>query len=227
MAERAFEFEGAGPPRPATQAPTRPFRIRPRSNGDLLLVDDGGRFFQANAAFVDRLESGRLTDADARFLETEGHGAAAPNSLTELARRREAARRLTIVGPLDYLILVPTLRCNLSCSYCQVSRAAVGAVGYDWSEETLQCVFALLDGLETNSIKIEFQGGEVTLRLDVVERVIERCERFGQKQFVICTNLSRVDDAFLAVADREDVFISTSLDGDADTHQANRTHAAA
>ena len=32
---------------------------------------------------------------------------------------------------IGYLILIPTLRCNLSCSYCQVSRAPEKAKGYD------------------------------------------------------------------------------------------------
>jgi radical SAM protein with 4Fe4S-binding SPASM domain len=40
---------------------------------------------------------------------------------------------------------------------------------------------------------------------------------------VICTNLSRIDDDTLALFDRDDVYISTSLDGDLATHQANRT----
>ena len=38
---------------------------------------------------------------------------------------------------IGYLILIPTLRCNLSCSYCQVSRAPEKAKGFDWSDETL------------------------------------------------------------------------------------------
>ena len=38
---------------------------------------------------------------------------------------------------IGYLILIPTLRCNLSCSYCQVSRAPEKAKGYDWDEDTL------------------------------------------------------------------------------------------
>ena len=39
---------------------------------------------------------------------------------------------------IGYLILIPTLRCNLSCSYCQVSRAPEKAKGYDWDEDTLK-----------------------------------------------------------------------------------------
>ena len=39
---------------------------------------------------------------------------------------------------ITYLILIPTLRCNLSCSYCQVSRAPEKAKGFDWTQETLE-----------------------------------------------------------------------------------------
>src|SRR3546814_9299589 len=72
-------------------------------------------------------------------------------------------------------------------------------------------------------IKIEFQGGEPTLRLDLFAAVIERCTRFAERQFVVCTNLQSLSDAHLALFDRDDVYISTSLDGDVATHTANRT----
>ncbi len=140
--------------------------------------------------------------------------------LSYAARRRARLARPT---GLDYLILVPTLRCDLSCSYCQVSRAAVDAVGYDWSEETIVAVERLIDDIESNSLKIEFQGGEPTLRLDIVERIIARCERFEHKSFVLCTNLSTISPRLLALLDREDVSISTSLDGDSDLHRRQRT----
>src|SRR3546814_10355610 len=45
------------------------------------------------------------------------------------------SQRLAAAGPLDYLILVPTLRCNLSCSYCQVSRVNADRSGFDWRSE--------------------------------------------------------------------------------------------
>src|SRR3546814_4413276 len=68
-----------------------------------------------------------------------------------------------------------------------------------------------------------FQGGEPTLRLDLIAAVIERCTRFAERQFVVCTNLQSLSDAHLALFDRDDVYISTSLDGDVATHTANRT----
>jgi wyosine [tRNA(Phe)-imidazoG37] synthetase (radical SAM superfamily) len=34
--------------------------------------------------------------------------------------------------------VIPTLRCNLACSYCQVARAPEGAPGFDWSDEMVE-----------------------------------------------------------------------------------------
>lgn len=200
-----------------------PLRVRPIAGGDVLFVADSGRFFAGSQPFLERLLDERTAPADISFLDGEGLAYAVEDDLSYLSHARGVAQRFAAPGQLDYLILVPTLRCNLSCSYCQVSRAAIGSAGFDWSDETLGHVLALLDSLDTRSVKIEFQGGEPTLRLDLVAKVIERCGRFEDRQFVICTNLSRVDAEFLAIADRDDVFISTSLDGDVDTHQANRT----
>jgi His-Xaa-Ser system radical SAM maturase HxsB len=150
----------------------------------------------------------------------------AAERLFALSERAQAAARLADAPELDYLILVPTLRCNLSCSYCQVSRAPIDQPRFDWSDETLGHVLDLLASIETSSIKIEFQGGEPTLRLDLLETVIAACDRFKEKQFIICTNLSSLDNRLMALLDNPDVYISTSLDGLAATHTAQRTGSA-
>ncbi|MEI9899144.1 MAG: hypothetical protein WDN31_02365 [Hyphomicrobium sp.] len=80
-----------------------------------------------------------------------------------------------------------------------------------------------LDGLSTDRLKVEFQGGEPTLRPDLIRAVMARCERFARREFVICTNLQELTPEILDLFDREDVFISTSLDGDAATHGKHRT----
>ena len=184
---------------------------------------DTGGFFAAAPVFLDRLAADALTDADWQFLTDEGHALAEDDALGNAAHAYGLAERLTRAGPLDYLILVPTLRCNLSCSYCQVSRAGLGTRGFDWSEETLGHVLDLLDGLPGEQLKIEFQGGEPTLRPDLIRAVIARAERFASREFVICTNLQELSDEILELFDRPDLYVSTSLDGDAATHGRNRT----
>ena len=203
-----------------------PIRSRPTGNGEVICVGDTGRFFKAPAQFATKLAADTIDAGDASFLEAEGFMLADDDTLGQHAHDYDMAQRLVAAGPLDYLILVPTLRCNLSCGYCQVSRANANASGYDWSQEVLDAVLVRIDELPGDRIKIEFQGGEPTLRPDLIEAVIARCERFCTRQFVICTNLQHIDERIMRILDREDVHVSTSLDGDMATHRANRTASA-
>ena len=197
------------------------------SNGDALLVSDTGRFFAAGGDFLERLLATDLMKDDQCFLEAEGHAGGHGDALAPVAHAYSAAQRYATAATLDYLVLVPTLRCNLSCTYCQVSRAAVDRIEYDWSDETLGHVFRILDELTTDFVKIEFQGGEPTLRPDLIRQVIARAESGREAEFVVCTNLSQLTPEILDIFDRANVFISTSLDGAAGTHQVNRTKTAA
>jgi His-Xaa-Ser system radical SAM maturase HxsB len=194
-------------------------------SGQALYVNDDGRFFVADDSFAGRCLDDGLSDGDQAFLEARNHRIEQDDAFGLSSFQYRVAQRLTRAGSLDYLILVPTLRCNLSCSYCQVSRAPAGARGFDWSDHTLAEVLKLIDGLETPYIKIEFQGGEPTLRPDLIEAVMERCERFEVRQFVICTNLHELGPEQWRLFDRADTFISTSLDGDLLTHARQRTGA--
>jgi His-Xaa-Ser system radical SAM maturase HxsB len=192
-----------------------PVRSRTVPKLGVIHANAAGHFFLANRPIN--------LGTDDTFLLSNGYAAESGDALATLSYRLQALARDTALNTLDYLILVPTLRCNLSCSYCQVSRVNLDQQGFDWSPETLRAVLALIDSLTTDSIKIEFQGGEPSLRPDLIRAVIARCERFAQKSFVICTNLSRIDPDFKTILDRPDVSVSTSLDGDILTHQNQRT----
>lgn len=200
-----------------------PLRSRMLPSGQILQVNDSGRFFATSEATLDRLIQDSLSDREQRFLKRRGHSIDDDDELGLALHTRNVAERLTRAGELDYLILVPTLRCNLSCSYCQVSRAPMNGVGFDWTPSHVERIFGLIDELSTQQIKIEFQGGEPTLRSDLIQAVIDRCERFEEKQFVICTNLHVLGEEQWHLFDRPDVFISTSLDGDFLTHARQRT----
>lgn len=200
-----------------------PLRTRLLRESEVLCVNDTGRFFAAAPQFLTRLTGEALTEQDRRFLSDGGHALAEDDELGAAAHAYGVAERLTRAGPLDYLIVVPTLRCNLSCSYCQVSRAGLAARGFDWSEETLDAVLSMLDELPGDRLKVEFQGGEPTLRPDLIRAVIERCQRFEERQFVICTNLQELSGEIFELFDIPELYISTSLDGDSATHTRLRT----
>jgi His-Xaa-Ser system radical SAM maturase HxsB len=201
-----------------------PLRFRPLEAKEILFVNEAGDFFVAHEPFLARYAAGCLTPLDRAFLERYGHAAATEDHLFYHSFLRRIGSRQATHGPLRYVILVPTLRCNLACTYCQVSRVAENARGFDWKEDTVAAVLRYLDNLTTDHIKIEFQGGEPLLRLDLLKRIHAFCEkRFKSPEFVVCTNLQALgpeEHSFLA---RPNVLISTSLDGDAFTHQKNRT----
>lgn len=134
-------------------------------------------------------------------------------------------KRKKLQKSINYLILVPTLRCNLNCSYCQVSRVNEDKSGYDWDENTLKLFEEFISNLEQDFIKIEFQGGEPTLRPDLLRNIIEIVSKNIKKcEFVICTNLNNLKNDTLDIIEKENVFISTSLDGPSTTHQKQRTN---
>ena len=144
-------------------------------------------------------------------------------ALADRARAFRRAQRRYIPDELSYLVLVPTLRCNLSCSYCQVSRVPEHATGFDWSRETLDAVLALINTLNTPSLKVEFQGGEPLLTLPHLVEIRETCrQRFERAEFVVCTNLQSVSDAAWAFLAYDDIKISTSLDGTIEAHRTQR-----
>jgi His-Xaa-Ser system radical SAM maturase HxsB len=202
---------------------TWPLRFR-QADDTVLLVDDAGGYFQSDHAFLNRYAHMELSKDDERFLLGYGHAFETEGDLSYLSFGYRWTARQAKPGKLSYLILVPTLRCNLACTYCQVSRAPERAPGFDWTDQTTDQVIALIDGLETEAVKIEFQGGEPLLRLDLLERVRSFCrKRFREAQFVVCTNLQVVSEAAWSFLSDEDTFISTSFDGDLQTHERQRT----
>ena len=161
---------------------TWPLQFRPSGESQYLFSNDNGAFFMASSEFLGRYVKSDLTKTDEEFLAKHGH------SFTEIGDYRFTgfasrwASKLNPAKELSYLILVPTLRCNLKCDYCQVSRVAENAKGFDWDEKKLSKVVEFLDELTTPDIKIEFQGGEPLLRLDILENI----RTFCRERFEIC-----------------------------------------
>lgn len=201
-----------------------PLRFREAKDGLLVFADEAGGFFRSDDGFLLRYVQDRLTREDFSFLDAGGHTYDVEDDLAHTAFSARWARRNSGSAEISYVIVVPTLRCDLTCSYCQVSRASVGASGYDWSAETLDGVLAFLDGLSSPSVKVEFQGGEPLLRLDLLQRVRDFCRaRFATSEFVVCTNLQDVSAEAWEYFKASDTFVSTSLDGPANIHAKQRS----
>tara|TARA_R110002167_G_scaffold134051_7_gene319393 strand:+ start:11869 stop:13362 length:1494 start_codon:yes stop_codon:yes gene_type:complete len=124
-------------------------------------------------------------------------------------------------------IFVTTLRCNHSCHYCQVSRVSENRVDFDISFENLNAGIDHMFRSPSESITMEFQGGEPLLAFDkvqyAVERALELNESFKKEiTFVVCTNATVFSDEIIQFCKEYNIIISTSLDGPEFLHNANR-----
>jgi His-Xaa-Ser system radical SAM maturase HxsB len=124
-------------------------------------------------------------------------------------------------------MIVPTLRCNTSCTYCQVSHKNTSASACDMTKETADRAIDFMFNSPSSHLKLEFQGGEPLLDFDMVRYIVERTrEREKQLQrpvsIIICSNLSLVNDEILAFCKLQGIYFSTSLDGPKKLHNKNR-----
>lgn len=203
---------------------TRPLRFEELSENRLLFTNDAGDYFFSNQEFLKRFSDGSLTDDDVNFLKMNGHHPIENDELEEISFQKRWFDRINQASEINYVILVPTLRCNLSCNYCQVSRAPENSKAFDWDTTTVERVKNFLSELTTRNIKIEFQGGEPLLRIDLLEEIRNFCRNhFQEPQFVVCTNLQRVSGREWQFLESDDTYISTSLDPTPERHINQRT----
>jgi len=76
-----------------------------------------------------------------------------------------------IVAPNLFLV-VPTLRCDHNCHYCQVSRAPISMTGVDLQAESINKILDIIQAIPNSDIKIEFQGGEPLLAFSYIQEFI-------------------------------------------------------
>lgn len=194
------------------------FEIKKRrlKNGKYISVSESGNFLISDAENFDSGDKKKLLNAGFCFNEVE--------DFFFLSNKFRRYVRTTPPQKLNYIIAIPTLRCDLSCSYCQVSRANTEAKGYDWSEELVGKFIAFVSDHCEDNVKIEFQGGEPSLRLDIVKRVVDEVSITKPKSsFVLCTNLSKIESEMNELLSNEKFHISSSLDGPPEIHTRNRT----
>ena len=145
--------------------------------------------------------------------------------LNAIASKYATYLQRNLNGPSLFMI-VPTLRCDHDCHYCQVSRVPVNKPNYDLDEDYISKILNFISSVSTDDIKIEFQGGEPLLAFKFVKTFVRLAkEEFVDKKlsFVICSALGPLNEDILKwAALNEDVLFSVSLDGPEAIHVKNR-----
>lgn len=122
-------------------------------------------------------------------------------------------------------MIVPTLRCDHTCKYCQVSRASISAQHYDLDEKNIPKIISLIKRISKKNYKLEIQGGEPLIRFDLIKKIYnEAVFQLGQEniEFVITSSLSLLTDEMIEWSEEKPVIYSVSLDGNEYVHNKNR-----
>jgi len=178
---------------------------------------------------VDLIE-GRLASSHPRYADLQSRHFFMTHQ-SDVAMELLATQWRTKLEPLsDFTSLhlfVVTLRCDHSCPYCQVSRVSEDKRAFDMTPEMADRAVDLLFQSPSPQLKVEFQGGEPLLNFPLIRRVVEAVQARNAVsprdiRFVIATNLAHLSDEVLSFCREHHVYLSTSLDGPANIHDANR-----
>src|SRR5882672_2586962 len=207
-----------------------PFRFLRLESNKELLVNQVGEFVVApfgTAQALIRKQLTRGSDIYATFKAKQFIADDSSSPLLDLLATKYRTKYGFIEGFTKLHIFVVTLRCDHSCHYCQVSRQTADKSTYDMSYETAGKSVELMMKSPARHVTLEFQGGEPLLAFDVIRYIVplakRRAEALGKDlDIVVTTNLANATDDMLFYLRDENIKISTSLDGPAFIHNANR-----
>jgi sulfatase maturation enzyme AslB (radical SAM superfamily) len=207
-----------------------PFRFVRLGQDKELLVNEAGEFVIApngTSHALIRKQLARGSDLYSTFRAKQFITDDSSSPLLDLLATKYRTKHNFIEGSTKLHIFVVTLRCDHSCHYCQVSRQTTDKVSYDMSLDTSEKSIGLMMNSPAPHLTLELQGGEPLLAFDLIRHIVplakRRAESLGkQLDIVVTTNLANATDDMLFYLRDENIKISTSLDGPAFIHNANR-----
>ncbi len=216
------------------EAPTAysllPFRFMSLESDREILVNEAGEYLIAPTGSARTLVRHQLdprSDLYRRLRTRQFLFDNQSSPLLDVLATKYRTKRSFLSGFTKLHMFVITLRCEHSCLYCQVSRQTADRLRYDMTTETAERAVDLMFQSPAPHLTLEFQGGEPLLNFDllqfIVSRAKERAARLDkQLSIVVATNLALATDEMLYYFRDEGIDLSTSLDGPAFIHNANR-----
>ncbi len=129
------------------------------------------------------------------------------------------------------ITLMPTLACNLACTYCfQKGSPAYNTMSPETEAQTLEFILRKVDEAGSRELRLEYFGGEPLARKDVVLRTAEvlsrsMAARGGRFSWHIITNGINLDRPFVDAMRRfGEGGVKVTLDGDKETHDESRVY---
>ena len=129
---------------------------------------------------------------------------------------------------LDSITLILTSRCNLRCRYC--FEGCKKNRNLEMTQEiALKAVEILINESRVDGKRksINFFGGEPLLNFNIIKKVSDRVIEVRQNENLdismsITTNFTLMNDEIFKVVDEANITLLISIDGDKNTHDAQR-----
>ncbi|MEN6373396.1 MAG: His-Xaa-Ser system radical SAM maturase HxsB [Smithella sp.] len=207
-----------------------PFQFSRFDSNDYLLVNESGEYIFLSNDDFHNLINGNLPFGSPSYCDLKSRHFIYTDHLPETLEMISAKYRTRKRFISDFTVLhmmVITLKCTNNCLYCQVSAEDDDAKGFDMSPDVASRVIDTIFKSPSSSIKIEFQGGEPTLNWETLKHTVLYAKKINRKynkhiDFVICTNMVKINTQQLMFFKEHGIHISTSLDGPRDLHNKNR-----
>lgn len=200
---------------------------RTKSYGDkgILLTADNGRWILLTKEEYEKFVLAKLDKE--LFEKLENALVIKTKNNTEKLIKNAETYFWDITNSTSLHILVPTLRCNHTCSYCYAFRKPEDAEGFDMSEDTAKKVVDFIFQGPARNIVIEFTGGEPLAKFDIIKYVVLYAKEknlVANKilDFAIVNNGSLLDEEKLQFIKENKIGLCFSLDGPKDLHDLNR-----
>ncbi len=121
-----------------------------------------------------------------------------------------------------------THHCNLRCTYCYTGEKLPLAMSHDTIDQSISFIENEMQQLGTSELHITFFGGEPLIEKEKIFYIIEA---FAKKEDVqvsyrMSTNGTLLTESLMQELYAKGVFVSLSIDGHPDVHDAHRLDAA-
>ncbi|OBQ57432.1 hypothetical protein VQ01_00065 [Tamlana sp. s12] len=192
--------------------------------GDFLMVDNGTFEKIVNRKINKYDDKSLYEDLISNFFISEE--VYSPN--IDLLSNRYRTKKLFLDSFTALHIFVISLRCEHTCSYCQVSRVTQNKDKFDMSISHIDKGIDIMMRSPNKYLTMEFQGGEALLAFENIKYGVKKAQaealKFGKEiNYVICTNLALITEEILFWCKENSVLVSASLDGPKHVHDTNRT----
>ena len=201
------------------------FRHRRLDNDKILLTNDCADNIILNEKEFEQIKNEKLDKNLSKKLDDKGFLIDKKDLTNHVMKYR--GKNSFLFNGTSLHIVVPTLRCNLTCIYCHASKRNATDKGYDMNKNTAKKTVDFIFQSPSNSITIEFQGGEPLLNFEIIKYIIDYAKEKNKKikkdlKFSLVTNLTLMTDERMKYLISEDIDICTSLDGPEFLHNKNR-----